>query len=310
MMQSLAADMRMSDSVVEAIGNTPLVQLQRIVPQSSARILVKLEFANPIGSMKDRVAKAMVEAAASDGRLSPGGTVVEYTAGTTGVSLALVCAAKGFGSHMVYSDAFSEEKRLTMQALGSGITIVKSDNKKITERLIREMIDRAAEISKRPKHWYSDQLTNKDAVAGYFPLGEEIWNQTGGRLDAFVQAVGTAHSIHGATKALWKHDRSIHVAAVEPAESAVLSGEPTGSHKIEGVGIGFIPPLWEPDLVNEIIKVTTEDAKEMTRRLARDEGLFVGTSSGANVVAALRVAKKLGADATVVTVMVDSGLRY
>src|SRR5690348_15158669 len=183
MMQSLAADMRMSDSVVEAIGNTPLVQLQRIVPQSSARILVKLEFANPIGSMKDRVAKAMVEAAASDGRLSPGGTVVEYTAGTTGVSLALVCAAKGFGSHMVYSDAFSEEKRLTMQALGSGITIVKSDNKKITERLIREMIDRAAEISKRPKHWYSDQLTNKGRGCRVLSVGrrnlEPNWGETG-----------------------------------------------------------------------------------------------------------------------------------
>jgi cysteine synthase A len=260
--------------------------------------------------MKDRVAKAMVEAAASDGRLKPGGTVVEYTAGTTGVSLALVCAAKGFGSHMVYSDAFSQEKLLTMQAFGAEVTIVKSDNKKITEKLIKEMIDRAAEISKKPNHWCSDQLTNKDAVAGYFPLGEEIWNQTDGKLDAFVQAVGTAHSIHGATKALWRHNRSIHVAAVEPAESAVLSGEPTGSHKIEGVGIGLIPPLWEPDLVNEIIKVKTEEAKEMTRRLARDEGLFVGTSSGANVVAALKVAKKLGPHATVVTIMVDSGLRY
>jgi len=211
---------------------------------------------------------------------------------------------------MVYSDAFSQEKLLTMKAFGAEITIVKSDNKKITEKLIKEMIDTAAEISKRPNHWYSDQLTNKDAVAGYFPLGEEIWNQTEGKLEAFVQAVGTAHSIHGATKALWKHDPTIHVAAVEPAESAVLSGEPTGSHKIEGVGIGFIPPLWEPDLVNEIVKVKTEEAKEMTRRLARDEGLFVGTSSGANMVASLRVAKKLGPDATVVTIMVDSGLRY
>jgi cysteine synthase A len=302
--------MGLSSDVVEAIGNTPIVQLRKLVPRDSARILAKLEFANPTGSMKDRVAKAMVEAAASDGRLKPGGTVVEYTAGTTGVSLALVCAAKGFGSHMVYSDAFSQEKLLTMQAFGAEVTIVKSDNKKITEKLIKEMIDRAAEISKKPNHWCSDQLTNKDAVAGYFPLGEEIWNQTDGKLDAFVQAVGTAHSIHGATKALWRHNRSIHVAAVEPAESAVLSGEPTGSHKIEGVGIGLIPPLWEPDLVNEIIKVKTEEAKEMTRRLARDEGLFVGTSSGANVVAALKVAKKLGPHATVVTTMVDSGLRY
>jgi cysteine synthase len=309
-MNPTARIMRVSSDVVEAIGNTPIVQLRKVVPRGSARVLAKLEFTNPTGSMKDRVAKAIVEAAAADGRLKPGGTVVEYTAGTTGISLALVCSAKGFGSHMVYSDAFSQEKLLTMKAFGSDITIVKSDNKKITEKLIKEMIETAAKISKKPGHWYSDQLTNEDALAGYFPLGEEIWTQTGGTLDAFIQAVGTAHSIHGATTALWKHNRSIHVAAVEPAESAVLSGEPTGSHKIEGVGIGFIPPLWEPDLVNELIKVTTEEAKEMTRRLARDEGLFVGTSSGANVVAALRVAKKLGADATVVTVMVDSGLRY
>lgn len=302
--------MKASGDLVDAIGNTPIAQLRKVVPQGSARVFAKLEFTNPTGSMKDRVAKAMVEAAAADGRLRAGGTVVEYTAGTTGVSLALVCAAKGFRSHMVYSDAFSEEKRLTMQAFGSEITIVKSDNKKITERLIKEMIEKAAEVSKKPNHWYSDQLTNRDAIAGYFPLGEEIWNQTSGQIDAFVQAVGTAHSIHGATKALWKHDQSIHIAAVEPAESAVLSGEPTGSHKIEGIGIGFVPPLWEPDQVNEIIKVKTDEAKEMTRRLARDEGLFVGTSSGANVVAALRIAKKLGPDATIVTVMVDSGLRY
>jgi cysteine synthase A len=230
--------MKVSSDVVEAIGNTPMIQLRKVVPHGSARVLVKLEFANPTGSMKDRVAKAMVEAATADGRLEPGGRVVEYTAGTTGVSLTMVCAAKGFRSHMVYSDAFSREKLLTMRAFGAEITIVKSDNK-ITEKLIKEMIDTAAKISKKPSHWYSDQLTNKDAVAGYFPLGEEIWNQTGGKLDAFIQAVGTAHSTHGAAKALWKHDRNIHVAAVEPAESAVLSGEPTGSHKIEGVGIGF-----------------------------------------------------------------------
>ena len=260
--------------------------------------------------MKDRVAKAMVEAAAADGRLRPTGTVVEYTAGTTGISLAMVCAAKGYRSHMVYSDAFSEEKRLAMKAFGSEITIVKSENKKITEKLIKEMIDSAAQISQRPNHWYSDQLSNVDAIAGYFPLGEEIWTQTDGNVDAFVHAVGTAHSIHGATKALWKHDDSIHIAAVEPAESAVLSGEPTGANKIEGIGIGFIPPLWEPELVSQIIRVRADDAKEMSRRLARDEGLFVGTSSGANVVASLEVAKKLGPKATIVTIMVDSGLRY
>ncbi|MDA4128940.1 MAG: cysteine synthase family protein [Thaumarchaeota archaeon] len=302
--------MKISNDVVEAIGNTPLVQLRKVVPTGSARILAKLEFANPTGSMKDRVAKAMIEAAAKDGRLKPGGTVVEYTSGTTGISLALACASKGYRLHAVYSDAFSDEKRLTMKAFGTQITDVKSDGKKITEKLIKDMIDTAGRISQRPNHWWSDQLKNTDAVAGYYPLGEEIWNQTDGKISAFVHAVGTAHSIHGATKALWGHNRNIHVAAVEPAESAVLSGEPTGSHKIEGIGIGFIPPLWEPDLVNEITKVTTEEAKQMARRLAKDEGLFVGTSSGANVVAALKVAKRFGPEAVVVTIMVDSGMRY
>src|SRR4029077_1021356 len=212
--------MRLSDNVVEAIGNTPMVRLRKVVPRGSARILAKLEFANPTGSLKDRGAKAKGEAAAACGRFKPGGTVVEYTAGTTGVSLCMVCAAKGFGSHMVYSNAFSQEKLLTMKSFGAEITMVESDNKKITEHLIRAMIDTAAAISTRPNHWYSDQLTNTDAIQGYFPLGQEIWDQTGGEVEAFVQTVGTAHSIHGATKALWKHNRSVHVAAVEPAESA------------------------------------------------------------------------------------------
>jgi cysteine synthase A len=272
--------------------------------------MAKLEFSNPTGSMKDRVAKAMVEAAEEDGRLKPGGTVVEYTGGTTGISLALICAAKGYNLKIVFSDAFSDEKRYTMQAFGAQIQDVKSDNKKITEKLIKEMVQTAHLISQQPGHWYCDQLSNPDGTAGYHRLGEEIWNQTGGKVDAFVQVVGTAHSIHGTTEALWKHNKDVHIVAVEPAESAVLSGRTTGSHKIEGIGIGYIPPLWNPKLVNEIITVSTEEAKAMTRRLAREEALFVGTSSGANVVASLKVAERLGPEATVVTVMVDSGLRY
>jgi len=256
------------------------------------------------------MAKAVVEAAAKDGRLPPGGTVVEYTAGTTGISLALVCAAKGYKLHAVFSDAFSEEKRRTMMAFGAQITDVPSHNKEITEKLIKRMIETSKRISERPGHWWADQLNNHDAVTGYYPLGDEIWRQTDGGVDAFVQVVSTAHSIHGVTKALRKHKSELHVTAVEPAESAVLSGGPTGSHKIEGIGIGFIPPLWEPSEVNEILTVKTEDAKAMTRRLAREEGIFAGTSSGANVVAALRVAERLGPHATVVTIMVDSGLRY
>jgi cysteine synthase len=297
-------------TVLEAIGNTPIAELSKIRPSGSARILAKLEWANPTGSMKDRMAKALIEAAEADRRLLPGGTVVEYTAGTTGISLALVCAAKGYGLEIVFSDAFSDEKRRTMEAFGARVTDVKSDGGHITESLIKEMIRTAGEISHRPDHWWADQLNNRDAFAGYLPLGEEIWTQTAGHVDAFVHAVSTAHSIHGVTRALRKHNPALQAFAVEPAESAVLSGGRTGSHKIEGIGIGFIPPLWEPHLVNGIETVTTAAAKAMARRLAREEGIFAGTSTGANVVAALRVAHRLGPDATVVTIVIDSGLRY
>lgn len=296
--------------VLGGIGNTPLVELQKVVPRGSARIVAKLEWANPTGSMKDRMARAAIEHAEASGRLRPGGTVVEYTAGTTGISLAFVCAAKGYPLEIVFSDAFSDEKRRTMQAFGAHITDVKSDNKKITEQLIKSMISTAAEISSRPNHWYCDQLNNHDAIEGYLPLGDEIWDQTGGQVDAFVHSVSTAHSIHGVTRSLLKYNDRIRTIAVEPAESAVLSGKPSGSHKIEGIGIGFIPPLWEPELVNDIQTVTTEEAKEMARRLAREEGIFAGASTGANVVAAIRVAKQLGPRATVATIVVDSGLRY
>jgi cysteine synthase A len=195
----------------------------------------------------------------------------------------------------VFSDAFSEEKRRTLLAFGAQITDVPGDHKKITEKLIKTMIAKSGEIARRPGHWWADQLNNRDAVGGYYPLGQEIWNQTAGQIDAFVHIVGTAHSIHGAAAALRKH-KKIQVIAVEPAESAVLSGKPSGSHGIEGTGIGFVPPLWE--------------ARAMARRLAREEGIFGGTSSGANVAAAMQVAQRLGRGATVVTLIVDSGLRY
>lgn len=297
-------------NVLGGIGNTPLIELRRVVPAGAGRVVAKLEWANPTGSMKDRMAKAAIERAEASGRLEPGGTVVEYTAGTTGISLALVCAARGYGLEIVFSDAFSDEKRRTMQAFGANVTDVPSDDKKITESLVKRMISTAADISQRPRHWYCDQLNNHDAIEGYLPLGEEIWEQTGGHLDAFVHSVSTAHSIHGVTRSLWAHNDRIRIVAVEPAESAVLSGKPSGSHKIEGIGIGFVPPLWEPHLVNEILPVTTEAAKEMARRLAREEGIFAGASSGANVVAAINVARRLGPGATVATLIVDSGLRY
>jgi len=297
-------------TLLDAIGGTPLIELQRVAPPGAARIIAKLESANPTGSMKDRMARALIERAVADGRLSRGDTVVEYTAGTTGVSLALVCAALGYKAHFVFSDAFSDEKRRTMEAYGATLTDVPSDGKKITERLIKTMISTSEEISRRPGHWWCDQLNNRDGEAGYHPLGDELWEQSGRKVDAFVHAVSTAHSIHGTADALRRHNPKVRVVAVEPDESAVLSGRPSGSHKIEGIGIGFIPPLWKRDEVDEILTVTTDEAKDMARRLAREEAIFAGTSTGANVAAAIRVASRLGPDATVATIVVDSGLRY
>jgi len=300
----------MDRGILSAIGNTPLVELRRVVPAGSARVVAKLEYANPTGSMKDRLARTIVERAAASGRLPPGGTVVEYTAGTTGISIAFVASALGYRTHFVFSDAFSTEKRRTMRAFGAAITDVPSEGKGITRELIRAMIARAGEISRQPDHWWADQLNNEDGADGYLGLGEEIWAQTGGAVDALVHTVSTAHSLHGMSRALRRHNGDLQVFGIEPAESAVLSGGPPGSHQIEGIGLGFVPPLWHPEEVTEVMTVATADAKAMARRLAREEAIFAGTSTGANVVAALRVAERLGPDRTVATIIVDSGLRY
>jgi cysteine synthase A len=302
--------MTLSANVLDSIGGTPLVQLRKVVPPGSARVVVKLEGGNPTGNMKDRMAKAAIEAAERDGRLKPGGTVVEYTGGSTGASLALVCAAKGYGCKIVTSDAFSEEKTRTAQAFGAEVTLVPSEGGKITAELIRKMMETARQISQQPGHWWFDQLNNPDAAPGYSGMAEEIWRQASGRVDAFVQSVGSAHSLNGVAKVLRERNPALQVVAVEPAESAVLSGKAKGSHKIEGIGIGFVPPQWRPGEISEMQSATTEEAMRMCRRLAREEGIFAGTSSGLNVIAALRVAERLGPDATVATIMIDSGLRY
>jgi cysteine synthase A len=210
----------------------------------------------------------------------------------------------------VTSDAFSLEKRDHMRALGADVVEIESDGGRITKDLIRSMMAKAAELSAGPGAFYADQFNNPDAAAGYATLAEEIWDQTGGRVDAFVQSVGTAQCITGVARALQARNPEIRIVAVEPAESPVLSGGAPGAHKIEGVGPGFVPPLWDGDLADEILTVSTTEAKEMTRRLAREEALFAGTSSGANVVAALRVAERLGPGNTVVTLLCDSGLKY
>lgn len=297
-------------NILQAIGNTSLIKLRRVVPADCASIWAKLEWENPTGSMKDRMAQAMIARAEEDGRLRPGDTIVEYTGGSTGASLALICAAKGYRLQIVTSNAFGQEKLDHMAALGAELTLVPSEGGRTTKKLITDMIAAAEELSREPHVYWTDQLNNLDSVAGYAPLAEEIWNQTGGKVDAFVHSVGTAASSRGVATVLKRYKPGVKMIAVEPAESAVLQGGPPGPHKIEGVGIGYTPPLWKRDLVDDIVAVKTDDAKEMARRLAREEALFAGTSSGANVIAAIQVAQRLGPGATVVTLLADSGLKY
>ena len=297
-------------TVLDNIGRTRLIPLRHLAPEGSARILLKLEFENPTGSMKDRMALAMIEAAEADGRLRPGGSVVEYTGGSTGVSLAFVCAVKRIPLQIVTSDAFSREKRDHMTALGARLTLVASQAGGMTRALTLEMIETARRLAAAPGSYWTDQLNNTDQLASYDRMGDEIWDQAEGKVSAFVQSVGTGGSLRGVSSRLRAHARAVHVVAVEPDESAVLSGGPSGSHKIEGVGAGFIVPLWNKELVDEIHTVSTDEAMATARRLAREEGLFAGTSTGGNVAVALRIAARLGPDQTVVTVAVDSGMKY
>ena len=297
-------------NILDCIGKTSLLALRHIVATNGARILLKLENENPTGSMKDRMALAMVDAAEADGRLTKDGSVVEYTAGSTGVSLALVCAAKGYRLYIVSSDAFSQEKLDHMELLGAKLQILHSDSGGMTEKLTRDMIEAAHTIAERNRGFCTDQLSNSDQLAAYHRMAEEIWAQTEGQIDGFVQSVGTGGSLRGNAEALRPRNPKIRIVAVEPSESPVLSGGRTGSHKIDGIGAGFVVPLWRKDIVDQIERVSTEEATAMAFRLAREEGIFAGTSTGANVTAALRLAAQLGPRATVVTIMVDTGMKY
>jgi cysteine synthase A len=297
-------------AALAAIGNTPIVQLTRIVEPESAEVWVKLEAANPTGSYKDRMALAMIEGAERAGKLRPGQTVVEYTGGSTGSSLAFVCAVKGYPTHIVTSDAFAAEKLATMRAFGATLDIVPSPEG-ITPQIIPAMRERALEIAEEIDGYRTDQFQNQDMIDGYHGMGEEILEQLDGRVDAWVSYVGTAGAFVGVTAALRERLPDVRRVAVEPAESAILSGQPAGTHRIEGGGIGFVPPLLDVERdVDEVRPVPQDEAFAMARRAAREEGVWSGPSSGANLVAALAVARELGPGHRVVTVAVDSGLKY
>jgi cysteine synthase A len=292
-----------------AIGNTPVVRLSRIVEPDMAEVWVKLESHNPTGSYKDRMALAMIEAAERSGRLAPGQTVVEYTGGSTGSSLAFVCSVKGYPLRIVSSDAYAEEKILTMRAFGAEVELISSPAG-VTPQLIPAMRARAAEIAAETGAYQTDQFNNHDMVDGYARLGEELADQLEGRLDAYVGYIGTAGCFLGVTGALRSRIPTFERVVVEPAESPVLSGGKPGTHRIEGGGVGFVPPQLSPDDWDSVETVSTAEAVAMARGAARAEGVWSGPSTGANLVAALRVARRLGPSARVATVLVDSGLKY
>ena len=304
----------LKQDILQCIGNTSLLPLRKVVPENGSRILLKLESENPTGSMKDRMALAMIEAAEADGRLTADGSVVEYTGGSTGVSLSLVCAVKGYPLYIVTSDAFAREKLEHMKILGARLEIVRSESGGMTEKLTRDMVAAARLIAEKTGSFWTDQLNNRDQLVAYHKLAEEIWiqtdGQTGKKIDGFVQSVGTAASLRGTGEALRRHNERIRIVAVEPSESPVLSGGQSGAHKIDGIGAGFVVPLWQKDIADQIEQVSTDEAVAMVHRLAREEGLFAGTSTGCNVIAALRLAEQLGPGATVVTIMCDTGMKY
>ncbi len=297
-------------SILQAIGNTPLVRLNKVVPANCAEILLKLEYYNPTGSYKDRMALAMIEGAEKRGDLRPGMTVVEYTGGSTGSSLACVCAVKGYRFRVVSSDAFAREKLQTMRVFGADVTIIPSQGGQITPDLIPRMVERAGAIAKEAPSFFTDQLNNTDSVKGYEQIGRELVQQVGGQIHAFCASVGTAAMLMGVAHILRAGDPSTKIIALEPASTPMLSKGSGGIHHVEGIGIGLIPTLLDKKFFDEARGVEEAEARQMAWRLAREEGIFSGTSSGMNVVGAIALAQELGTGHTVVTVAVDSGLKY
>jgi len=296
---------------MKAIGNTPLIKLERLTEPDCAEIYVKYEGANPTGSMKDRMALSMIEGAEKRGELKPGGKVVEYTGGSTGSSLAMICATKGYNAHFVSSDAFAEEKLQTMRAFGANLELIPSKNGKITAKLLDDMIARAKELSKAPNTFWTDQINNPDNRNAYHHMAREILDVLGANIDEFITGVGTGGSFSGNSEVFKKEIPAIRCIAIEPLNVRSLSGGDTsGTHRLEGIGLGFIPSIFRSDLADEIISVSDEDAYETARKLTRLEGIFGGITSGANVWAAIQRAKIIGPGKKIVTIIVDSGLKY
>lgn len=293
------------------IGDTPLYRLRKLPGSDSGEVYVKWEGANPTGSMKDRMALAMVEGAERRGDLGPGGRVVEYTGGSTGSSLAMVCSTKGYDGYFVSSDAFSEEKLQTMRAFGATVEIVPSVDRKVTADLIQSMVARAAEVAAEPNTFWTDQFNNVDNRAGYHPMGHEIANALEEKVDVFIQGVGTGGSFSGNAEILKERCAGVHCVAIEPATSRALSQTgPYGGHRLEGMGPGFKPAIYREDLADEIVAMSDERAYRTARRLAEVEGVLGGITSGSNVAVALDFARKLGPGHRVVTIVCDSGLKY
>jgi cysteine synthase A len=294
-----------------SIGNTPLLRLERLSEPGCAEIFVKYEGGNPTGSMKDRMALSMVEGAERRGELKPGGTVMDYTGGSTGSSLAMVCAMKGYHAYFVSSDAFAKEKLQTMQAFGAELEIFPSGNGKITAKLIESMVARAKELSKDPDIFWTDQFNNVDNRNAYHNMAREIIAVLGNNIDEFIMGVGTGGCFSGNAEILKKKYQRSAVFPVEPLHVRSLSGgDISGTHRLEGIGAGFVPSICRLDLADEIIAVSDEDAHKTTRDLAKLEGIFGGITSGANVWAAIQRARIIGSGKKIVTVVVDSGLKY
>jgi cysteine synthase len=302
----------MSDTVLATIGNTPLVRLRQLAPANGAELWVKLEYLNPTGSMKDRMALSMIEGAERDGLIEPGTTVVEYTGGSTGPALALVCRAKGYRARIVISECFSEERLQLMRALGAELDVIEAVEGpgRVTAQDIHNMVERAGELAREPGIYATDQFNNPYVIPGHRDmLGREIWEQTEGRITAFCHGIGTAGSLMGVSDALKKRNPAVRIVALEPAGSAAITGGPKGSFAMQG-WTGIVPPHWDPGRVDEVWAIEDHEALDMTIRMSREEGIFAGISAGANLVGALRLAEKLGPEAVVVTLAVDTGFKY